>query len=207
MDGLLVDSEPLWKIAEKKIFGNLGLDLNDDLLRQVMGFRLSEVVQHWYHFQKWVNPDFKKTEEEILNVMADLLYQNATAMEGVYEVLEKLKSENYKLAVASSSAMMLIEVVMTKLNTRKYFDVFCSAEFELFGKPHPAIFISAAKKLGVDVKDCLVFEDSINGVIAAKAARMKCVAIPEEATFNDPRFVIADLKIKSLLDFNHDKFI
>jgi sugar-phosphatase len=101
--------------------------------------------------------------------------------------------------------MSLIEAVVDKLQIRKYFEVLWSAEFEPFGKPHPGIFITTAKKLQVNPIDCLVFEDSINGVIAAKAARMRCIAIPEEATFNDVRFAIADEKLVSLTAYNFRK--
>src|SRR5574343_582703 len=174
MDGLLIDSEPCWKIAEKKVFGELGLHLSDELLRQVMGFRLSEVVEHWYHYQSWPNPDFMKTEQDILECVKEIIMERAEAMEGVYEILEKCKKAGYHLALASSSSLSLIEVVVDKLNIRQYFDVLWSAEFEPYGKPHPGIFISTAQKLEVDPKDCMVFEDSINGVIAAKDARMKC---------------------------------
>jgi HAD superfamily hydrolase (TIGR01509 family) len=198
MDGLLIDSEPCWKIAEKKVFGQLGLNLDDDLLRQVMGFRLSEVVRHWYNYQSWPDPDFEQTEKDVLNTVKELIINEAEVLPGVHALLDKLHKENYKMAVASSSAMSLIEAVVDKLNARDYFDVLWSAEFEPFGKPHPGIFITTAQKLGVVPSECLVFEDSINGVIAAKAARMKCIAVPEAATFNDPRFAIADLKVDSL---------
>lgn len=201
MDGLLIDSEPYWKIAEKQVFGELGLELSDETLRQVMGFRLSEVVQHWYHYKPWQNPDFKKTENDILSYIKQLIFDHAEAMEGVYEVLEKLSKENYKMALASSSSMSLIEVVVDKLNIRKYFDVLWSAEFEPFGKPHPGIFITTAQKLKANANDCIVFEDSINGVIAAKAARMKCIAIPEDATFSNPQFAIADGKFRNLKEY------
>ena len=204
MDGLLIDSEPCWKIAEKKVFGALGLNLTDDLLRQVMGFRLSEVVQHWYHYQPWPDPDFIKTEKEVLACVKDIIKQDAEAMEGVYHILENFKSRGYQIALASSSSLSLIEVVIDKLNIRQYFDVLWSAEFEPFGKPHPGIFISAATRLGIEPKQCIVFEDSVNGVIAAKSARMKCIAVPELATYNDPRFAIADLKLRSLLEYQFD---
>lgn len=200
MDGLLVDSEPFWKIAEKEVFGKLGLNLTDDLLRQVMGFRLSEVVKHWYHYQPWPNPNFEQTEREVLNCVKQLIQQHADAMPGVYEVLKHCKNKNYKIALASSSAMELIDVVIDKLNIRHYFDVVWSAQYEEYGKPHPAIFLSVAKKLNIDPKYCVVFEDAINGVIAAKSARMFCIAVPEEVSYNDPRFAIADVKVKSLLD-------
>lgn len=202
MDGLLVDSEPYWKIAEKKVFGELGLQLSDEMLRQVMGFRLSEVVQHWFHFQPWTNSDFLKTEKDILACMIDQIANHATALPGVYETLDMCKSQQKKMALASSSSMELIEAVVDKLQIRHYFDVLWSANFEPFGKPHPGIFITTAEKLNTDPIHCLVLEDSINGVIAAKAARMQCIAVPEEATYIDPRFSIADAKVRSLLDFN-----
>lgn len=200
MDGLLIDSEPYWKIAEKEVFGKLGLNLTDVLLRQVMGFRLSEVVKHWYHYQPWPNPNFEQTERDILNCVKQLIQQHANAMPGVYEVLTHCKNKNYKIALASSSAMELIDVVIDKLNIRHYFDVVWSAQYEEYGKPHPAIFLSVAKQLNIEPKHCVVFEDAINGVIAAKAARMYCIAIPEEVSYNDPRFAIADVKTQSLLN-------
>jgi sugar-phosphatase len=200
MDGLLVDSEPFWKIAEKEVFGKLGLNLTDDLLRQVMGFRLSEVVQHWYHYQPWPNPNFEQTEKDVLDCVKQLIQQHADAMPGVYEVLTHCKSKNYKIALASSSAMELIDVVINKLNIRDYFDLVWSAQYEEYGKPHPAIFLSVAKQLNIEPKHCVVFEDAINGVIAAKASRMYCIAIPEEVSYNDPRFAISDVKTQSLLN-------
>lgn len=200
MDGLLVNSEPFWKIAEKEVFGKLGLNLTDDLLRQVMGFRLSEVVKHWYHYQPWPNPNFEQTERDVLDCVKQLIHQHADAMPGVYEVLTQCKNKNYKIALASSSAMELIDVVIDKLNIRHYFDVVWSAQNEEYGKPNPAIFLSVAKQLNTEPKHCVVLEDAINGVIAAKAARMYCIAIPEEVSYNDPRFAIADIKTQSLLN-------
>lgn len=202
MDGLLVDSEPYWKKAEKEVFGKLGLTLNDEQLRQVMGFRLSEVVKHWYQYQPWDNPNFEQTEADVLACVKALILTHAEALPGVYNILNTLKSGNHRIALASSSAMELIEVVVDKLNIRHYFELLWSAQYELYGKPHPAIFLSVANQLQVNPTNCLVFEDAINGVIAAKAARMQCIAVPEEASFNDPRFAIADMKLQTLTDFS-----
>lgn len=201
MDGLLVDSEPFWKIAEKEVFGSLGLNLSDELLRQVMGFRLSEVVQHWYHYQPWENPNFLQTENDILDCMESFMRAGAEALPGVIESLQYVQEQKYACALASSSSMRLIEAVVDKLNIRNYFDLLYSAEFEPYGKPHPGIFITAAKKLGSDPKHCLVIEDSLNGVIAAKAARMLCVAVPELEKQNDSKFSIADFQLKSMKEF------
>jgi sugar-phosphatase len=198
MDGLLIDSEPYWKIAEKKVFGELGLQLDDELLRQVMGFRLSEVVKHWYAYQPWPNPDFERTEEDVLNCVMELIANHAEALPGVQHLLAYLHERNIPMAVASSSAMRLIEAVVDKLDIRKYFQLLWSAEYEPYGKPHPGIFITTAQKLGIEPTKCLVLEDSVNGVIAAKAARMACIAVPEEVMFEDDRFAIADVKIATL---------
>ncbi len=200
MDGLLVDSEPYWKMAEKEVFGKLGLTLTDELLRQVMGFRLNEVVRHWYQYQPWPHPNFEQTETDVLICVKQLISQHAEALPDVYQLLEILKQQNKPIALASSSAMSLIETVVDKLQIRSYFDFLVSAETEPYGKPHPSIFLTTAQKLGVSPNDCLVFEDSVNGVIAAKAARMKCIAVPEAATLQDNRFSIADLIIHSLTE-------
>ncbi|OYU97204.1 MAG: 2-deoxyglucose-6-phosphatase [Bacteroidetes bacterium B1(2017)] len=201
MDGLLVDSEPYWKIAEKKVFGALGLKLDDELLRQVMGFRLSEVVQYWYRYQPWPNPNFEQTELDIMDCMEEFMRENAKPLPGVMNTLHLAKEKGFKMALASSSSMRLIKAVVETLHIEMYFSVLCSAEFEPYGKPHPAIFITAAEKLGSNPQNCLVLEDSVNGVIAAKAARMLCLAVPEAEKFDDPRFSIADFKAKTLEEF------
>jgi sugar-phosphatase len=200
MDGLLIDSEPYWKIAEREVFGKHGLNLSDELLRQVMGFRLSEAVIHWYHFKPWPNPDLIQTEREVLEEVKRLISNEAKSLPGTVELLKACRKKKLKIGLASSSSMSLIELVIDRLHISKYFDVIWSAEYEPFGKPHPGIFLTTASKLDVEAKNCLVFEDSVNGVLAAKAARMQCIAVPESATYHDPRFVIADLKIQSLLE-------
>jgi len=202
MDGLLVDSEPYWKIAEKICFGKLGLNLNDELLRQVMGFRLSEVVAHWYNYQAWGEKNFEAVEADVLETVKQLIIENADALPGVIQTLELCKSNGYKIALASSSAMSLINVVVDKLNIRHYFDLLVSAEFEPYGKPHPSVFITTANQLNVLPTECLVFEDSVNGMIAAKAARMKCIVVPEAEKQQEPYWQLANQKLKTLEDFS-----
>ena len=94
--------------------------------------------------------------------------------------------------------------MIKKLSLEKYFLVTRSGQHEKVGKPHPQIFISAAQALHVYPTECVVFEDSLNGILAAKAARMFCVAIPDVHRFDDPGMVIADIKLKSLVDFKMD---
>jgi sugar-phosphatase len=201
MDGLLVDSEPYWKIAEKICFGKLGLTLTDELLRQVMGFRLTEVVEHWYNYQPWGEKNFEAVEADVLETVKQLIIENADALPGVMQTLELCKKNGYKVALASSSAMSLINVVVDKLNIRHYFDLLVSAEFEPYGKPHPSVFLTTAQKLNVLPTECLVFEDSVNGMIAAKAARMKCIVVPELEKQEELYWQLANFKLVSLEEF------
>ncbi|MES2655753.1 MAG: hexitol phosphatase HxpB [Bacteroidota bacterium] len=204
MDGLLVDSEPYWKIAEKICFGKLGLQLDDELLRQVMGFRLSEVVAHWYNYQPWGEKNFDAVEADVLATVKQLISEHANALPGVGQTLQLCKANGYKIALASSSAMSLINVVVDKLNIRHYFDLLVSAEFEPYGKPHPSVFLTTAAKLQVEPTECLVFEDSVNGMVAAKAARMQCIVVPEAEKQNESYWSLANHQLQSLAAFKLD---
>lgn len=202
MDGLLIDSEPHWRAAEIEIFGTLGLALTEEQCMQTMGLRLDEVVRHWHERHPWKQRSLKEVEEEILQAVEDRVNTHGTAMEGVAETLELFRRQNFRIALASSSSLRLISCVLGKLGIREAFEVVHSAEFEEYGKPHPAIFLSTARQLGLPPTQCLVFEDSFNGLIAAKAARMKAVAVPEGEAFAQTRYDIADLKLRSLLEFS-----
>ena len=112
--------------------------------------------------------------------------------------LDLLENQGYELAVASSSAPELIEAVLQKLNIKHRFIVVRSAQHEAFGKPHPQVFITTSELLKVAPQNCIVLEDSFHGVIAAKAAKMKVIAVPDPSEINDPKFGAADLVIASL---------
>jgi sugar-phosphatase len=198
MDGLLVDSEPLWKIAEKQIFGKYGLVLTDEQLRQVMGFRLSEVVAYWYHYQPWPEPNFKQVEQDIIRMMQELITSHAQALPGVIDLIQFLAQSKKRMAIASSSHLVLIEAVVQKLGILENFELLYSAQFEKYGKPHPGIFIETCNRMQVDPTKCVIIEDSVNEVIAAKAARSFCIAVPELALQKDARYAIADAKLQTL---------
>ena len=201
MDGLLIDSEPIWRRVEAKVFGGLGLPVNEDDMRLVMGMRIDEVVGYWYQQHPWSKVSHEQVIEDIVDGVVAAIKAEGQALSGVDHVLSTCSEAGLPLAIASSSHYRIIEAVVEKLGIKDKFELIRSAQNEAFGKPHPAVFISTAKDLGVDVAECLVFEDSINGVIAAKAAKMKCIAVPEPENQNDQRFAIADMVIDSLEDF------
>lgn len=206
MDGLLIDSEPIWREAEKEIFAKVGITLTDEMCFTTVGLRIDEVVNHWHSKFPWESPSQEMIKDQVIDKVIELILKKGEILPGVISTIEYFHSKNYPLAIASASSMRIIDAVTEKLKIKKYFRVIHSAEFEEYGKPHPAVFISAAKKLNVLPQNCLVFEDSLNGVIAAKAARMKVIAVPENIHYDDRRFEIADVKLKILLDFSEDLF-
>jgi sugar-phosphatase len=110
------------------------------------------------------------------------------------------------LAVASSSQYRLIDVALEHFGLRHHFALVHSAEDEQWGKPHPAVFLTAAAKLGAAPRRCLVWEDAPAGVVAAKAASMACVAVPEQGEEHQPAFALADVVLGSLLDMDEPRF-
>lgn len=199
MDGLLIDSEPFWRQAEIKVFGTVGVELTEADCKATTGFRFDEVVEHWYHRQPWTHKSIQQVHDEVLDEMERAILHQAQPMPGVIESLEFFAQHHKRMALASSSAMRLIKATVHKLGIEKYFDGILSAEHETYGKPHPAVFIRTAHTLQVREEHCLVLEDSFNGVLAAKAARMKCIAVPDKDHYADARFAIADARVPSLL--------
>ena len=198
MDGLLIDSEPLWKKAEIELFSNVGVPLTLEMTNQTMGLRTDEVVEHWHKRYPWESPTQKEVCEKLDEMVLELVKKEGIAKDGVHEAISVCESANLPMAIASSSSLSMINAVMDKLNIRDKIKVVHSAHDEDFGKPHPAVYISTAQELGVKPVNCLAFEDSANGVISAKAAKMKCIAIPEPDMIHDKRFLIADIVIGSL---------
>ncbi len=199
MDGLLIDSEPFWKAVEIEVFKTVGIDLTIEMCLETVGLRIDEVVEYWHDKQAWSNKTKAAVELEIVDKMIERITYEGKALPGVYDILEFFWNKKIPMAIASSSYLSIIEAVVKRLKIKGLFEVLYSAEFEKYGKPNPATFITTAQKLGVSPMKCLVFEDSLNGVIAAKAARMITVAVPE---FDNPKFIIADKILNSLEDWN-----
>ncbi len=198
MDGLIIDSEPLWREAEKITFKTVGLTFTDDMCRETMGMRLAEVVEYWYNKLGWEGKSLQQIETELLETVSQLIIDKGVELEGVEASLVYFKAKGYKIALASSSHMSLIKTVLNKLNITEYFEIINSAEHLEYGKPHPIIFIKTAKDLGVDPVNCLVLEDSFHGLIAAKAALMKTIVVSDKENWDNPNYNIADFNLKSL---------
>lgn len=202
MDGLLVDSEPLWGMAMYEVMDTLGVNLTPELASQTTGLRTREVVSYWHDYFKW---DSKSTEEvtvEIVENVTNRILAEGEAMEGLHYILDYFDKKRFKIGLASSSPNSLIQAVIKHLDIADYFGAVASAEFEPYGKPHPAVYLSCAATLGSSPLNCIAFEDSVTGMTAAKAARMKTVVVPEFHNRKNPRYALADLQLDSLLEFN-----
>ncbi len=202
MDGLLIDSEPLWRQAEKSTFREVGIELTDQMCHQTLGLRADEVVAHWYGKFPWTGVTLEEVEIRLVSSVQRLISAQGQPLKGVCTTLSVLRKAGFKLGLASSSPHVLIETVVGKLDVRDYFAVMCSAVDEDRGKPDPAVYLKAAEKLGVDPTNCIAFEDSVSGVRSAKSAGMSVIAVPAENQYCEREFEMADIKLRSLAEFS-----
>lgn len=203
MDGLLIDSEPLWHKTNKKIFKErLGIKLTLDHSIEMRGRSLRENLEHFYAKQPWRGISVAETEKLIIDEMIELIKANGVLKPGAHQALQVCRKDKLPVAIASGSPMRLVEAVVDTLEIREHFHHIYSAQFEPYGKPHPGVFIKVAEHFGVPPADCLVFEDSPSGVLAAKAAKMKCIAVPEPEARDNPFVQTADIIIDSLEKFD-----
>lgn len=204
MNGLLINSEPLWRRAEAEVFQKVGFDFTPDLVKHTAGMRTDEVVAYWYRRYPWEGLEQKEVQQRIEHRAVELLCKDAEAMPGIAHALGICEDLGLPVAVASSATMPIICQALTKLGIKDKFSVIHSAEFEPYGKPHPAVYISVARKLAVPPSMCVALEDSINGAIAARSARMRCIAVPDAIMRHDKAFGVADVTLDSLLDVRPD---
>jgi beta-phosphoglucomutase-like phosphatase (HAD superfamily) len=206
MDGLLVDTEPLWQAAEVEILGALGVPLDPHRCRETKGMFVGEVMAYWYRRFPWDGPSIEQVSATVVDRVCDLVVERGTLLAGARDAIELCERRGLRLALASSSGYRLIELVLDRFGLAEHFSVVHSAQDEAYGKPHPAVYLGAAAKLGVEPFGCLAWEDAPAGVLAAKAARMVCVAVPEAAEVDRPVFALADAVLGSLTEADEALF-
>ncbi|MGK0138208.1 MAG: HAD superfamily hydrolase (TIGR01509 family) [Algoriphagus sp.] len=200
MDGLLVDSEPCWHKAEKSIFGSIGIKLNTAMCIETTGKPVADVILHWYEKKPWKNPDFDKLETDLFMEATAIIKKEAQLMPGVLIALEWAKSCGFKIGLASASPISLIKMALEKFTIQNRFDFYHSAEREEFNKPHPAVYLTVAKNLGIPIENCLILEDSGNGIKGALASGAQVIAIPANEEFNKEKFDSVHHKLSSLVE-------
>jgi sugar-phosphatase len=206
MDGVLIDSEPLWRTAEVAVFARVGIPLTAEDCEQTMGLRSDEVVAYWYERYPWTEPAKKAVEDELHDRVRELIERHGEPLPGVRRALDMLRGDGVALGLATSSPPLLVDAALSKLGLAGYFGAACSAVDEEYGKPDPAVYLSTADRLGVPAPSCVALEDSAAGVAAARAAGMKVVAVPAPDHFDRPEFDPADLKLRSLEQLSLELF-
>ncbi len=201
LDGLLIDSEPLWREGESRIFQGLGMPVEPEDIRATMGMRLDESVAYWYGRCPWSGGLSNAAVMALIeDEMVRLIGSRGDALPGARAAIALARDLGLKTAIASSSTIPVVEAAVARLGIRDLVPVVRSAAGEPYGKPHPAVYLTTAGLLGVHPTACLAFEDSIAGTIAAKAARMTCIAVPDEQTRGRPEFGIADRVLHGLIE-------
>ncbi|RXK86947.1 hexitol phosphatase HxpB [Filimonas effusa] len=201
MDGLLIDSEPLWAEAADELFSKYGFKLSHEQYATTTGLRTREFVQWWFRFHNIPESEDPKGEQEIIQLVSDKVAAKGKIMPGVGYIFDFFAQHEFKIGLASSSPQGLIELVVDICGIRNFLNATASAGQLAYGKPHPQVYLDCAAKLDVAPTSCIAFEDSFNGMIAAKAARMKCVVVPHHSQLKEERWGAADLKLSSLQNF------
>lgn len=201
MDGLLIDSEPLWQEAAEDVFGIYNFKLTLAEYETSTGLRTKEFVDYWF---KRYNVDLLHSadaERRIIEVVTDKIINKGRIMQGVPYIFNFFATLNFKIGIASSSPKELIDIVVEMAGIGKYVHAVSSAQELPYGKPHPQVYLDCANLLQSAPEECLCFEDSFNGMIAAKAAKMKCVVVPAIHQANSKKWGAADLQLSSLQNF------
>jgi len=195
MDGLLIDSEPFWQRAERAVFASVGIDVTEEMSRITAPMTPRQVTEYWYSRHPWTGPTLEELEAAVVRRVGEQIREHRQSLPGVHECLALCREMGWRMALASNSPEVLCQLVVAELGIANHFDHVLSADHVARGKPDPAIYLLAARKLGVAPADCLVFEDSPGGVRAARAAGMCVVAIPrDERRFPDEALPHAELR-------------
>lgn len=204
MDGLLVDTEPVWTVAEEELAALLGGKWSDTLKASIVGTRLDvavpTILEHYGRpasEAEWATP-------WLLDRMVALFATSLEPLPGAVALLGALHDAGVPVALVSSSYRVLVDAVLRRGFA---FELTVAGDEVGHGKPHPEPYLTAATGLGVDPRDCVVLEDSVAGVLSGEAAGCAVVAVPSVpgvAVLPGPRTVVhaslAGLDVSSLRD-------
>src|SRR3989304_3483867 len=204
MDGVMIDSEPLWEKAERILLARRGIDYNPTYRDKIVGLNQKDsgkLLKETLNLLETI----KEQLPEGIDLIVRIYEEELELIPSLKTILKELKKSGFLLALASSSPLRVINLVLNRFSLNEFFSVVVSGESVEFGKPHPDIYLSTARKLGacpeqgrrIEPEEWVVIEDSINGVKSAKGAGMLCIAIPDKR-LSQGDFQIIDLVVHSL---------
>jgi beta-phosphoglucomutase family hydrolase len=195
MDGVLADTGSIHFESWKKLADKIGVLLTKEFFVETFGQQTFTITR------KLVGPEFKDALVEEWGNLKESYYREMVKnklepLPGVINLIKSLKNKGFKLAVGSSGPRENVELLLNSLKIDKYFDVVIAAEDVKIGKPAPDVFLIAAKRLNVELKNSIVIEDAPVGIEAAKKANMKTIALT--TTHDKEELLNADLIAKDL---------
>jgi HAD superfamily hydrolase (TIGR01509 family) len=196
MDGVMIDSEPLWEKTERILLAKRNIDYSPEYRDMIVGLNQKDsgkLLKDTFSLEESVD----EIISERVDILTAIYEKELELVSALSPLLETLRQRRYMLAVASSSPLRVINFVLDMFSLHGYFDAVVSGECTENGKPHPDIYLHAAERLGVDPSECVAIEDSINGVRSATAAGMYCIAIPDKRLSREP-FKSAHLILESM---------
>lgn len=185
LDGVLADSEPWWNQIDAKLLAEHGVTYRGEHHRNVLGVSYQLAVEFYknaFHISAPVEELMRRRGE----IATDFFANRVGLFSSAKTTLEQLREMKLPLAVATSSVSASARPFLDRTGIRSLFSVVVTGDEVQQGKPHPDIYLHTAKKLGIAPEACLVIEDALAGIAAAKAANMRVAAIPDKR-FVDPR--------------------
>ena len=202
MDGVMIDSEPLWEKTERILLARRDIEYSPTYRDQIVGLNQNDsgkLLINTFELEETVE-DIISERVEILTAIYE---EELEVVLDLIPLLDNLRDSKFKLAVASSSPLRVINFVLDMFSLQEYFPVVVSGECTENGKPHPDIYLHTAKRLEVEPSKCVAIEDSIKGVKSAKAAGMYCIAVPDKR-LSQMEFQNADIIVPNLNRINSD---
>jgi sugar-phosphatase len=163
-------------------------------------------VHWWFGHYQIGEQEHAIAERKIVRSVLEKIEHQAQVMPGLNYIFDFFFTKGFKIGLATSSPQELIDLVIRMTGIGDYLNATSSADELPFGKPHPQVYLNCAAQMDATPTSCICFEDSFNGMIAAKAARMKCVVVPHYSQAKDERWGAADLKLSSLQNFGELHF-
>lgn len=187
MDGLLVDSEVVWYDAEEELVTSRGHDYTDDVRDSIVGLRIDEFMEK-LRVHYGMPETLEQLVDELNNRMLELIPVRVKPHPGAQELIDYVVKNQIPCAIASNSSRAIIDATVAAMGWEDVFTVRCTGDDEPEGKPAPYVYLTAAQRLGVDPRDCLGLEDSLNGSRAVVAAGMTCYVVPDTSHSTAEKF-------------------
>ena len=198
MDGIVIDSEWMWKEAERKVFSGLGVDVDECRSSITSSMSTKAVAEFWYQHHPWDGLSIECAEHMVVDHVENLILEKGKKIKGVLESLDFLKGKGIQIGLATNSPARLIRVVLEKLDIADYFEAVSSVEEGAYSKPHPEVYLNTARKLRCDPSCCLAFEDSMTGALSARRAGMVVAFVKSTVAELDNIQNPYDLELKNL---------